>query len=44
MVYDGNSDKLYADTRKGSSLLFDKIDLVKVHEASHKIPEHNTKS
>jgi hypothetical protein len=44
IVYDGSQDKLYADTRKGSSLLFDKMDLVKVHDASHKIPENNTES
>jgi hypothetical protein len=44
MVYDGKLDKLYAKTRKGSELMFDKMDLVKVHDASHKIPENNTES
>lgn len=44
MEYDGSTEKLRASTRKGSGLLFDKMDLVKVHDLSHKIPENNTES
>lgn len=31
LVYDGEKDKLYADTRKGAKLIFDKQDLIKAY-------------
>lgn len=44
MVYDGNTETLQADTRKGSKLIYDKQDLVEAHLESHQIPENATES
>lgn len=48
LVYDGNKDKLYADTRKGSELLYDKQDLVKAYndmrQAKGNMPWKETES
>jgi len=40
-VYDGEKDKLYADTRKGSKLLYDKQDLVKAYNESRRNPKES---
>lgn len=43
IVYDGEKDKLYADTRKGSKLLYDKQDLVKAYNESRRNPKESWK-